>query len=84
MDWYLFPRKISATEAVAAGFVGWSAPATWFHSMVQDAATHLATSPPPALRAIKENFEDAVTLPLGEYLDRETARHVGVRHGQER
>jgi enoyl-CoA hydratase/carnithine racemase len=41
---------------------------------VDDVATRLAAMPPNAARLMKENLDDALTLPLGAYLDAETAR----------
>jgi 2-(1,2-epoxy-1,2-dihydrophenyl)acetyl-CoA isomerase len=78
-DWCLRPRKISSAEALTAGFVSSVEAPGDFVPAVSALSAELASRNSAALKALKENFRDAQTWPLKEYLDRETARHVGVR-----
>jgi len=46
-------------------------------------AARLAAMPPTAARLMKQNLDDAVTLPLHEYLDAETERFAQCSGSEE-
>ena len=76
-DWLMRPRKIPAAEARSVGFVSdvvsseelFPAAAQWAHRL---AAT------PVAVRAIRQNLQEASTAALPDHLDREAERFVSA------
>jgi 2-(1,2-epoxy-1,2-dihydrophenyl)acetyl-CoA isomerase len=66
--------RVDAAEAERIGLVSAVLDDERLRDHVDDVATRLAAMPPNAARLMKENLDDALTLPLGAYLDAETAR----------
>jgi 2-(1,2-epoxy-1,2-dihydrophenyl)acetyl-CoA isomerase len=66
--------RVDADEAHRIGLVSDVLDDDAVRDHVDAIATRLAAMPPSAARLMKQNLDDALTLPLGEYLDRETAR----------
>ncbi|HET6501688.1 MAG TPA: enoyl-CoA hydratase-related protein [Amycolatopsis sp.] len=81
--WYLLPDKVSAEEADRLGLVSILCEDDTFDRTGSDTVERLATSAPPALRAIKRNLVDYAAVPLKEYLDHEAVRHATVRASPE-
>lgn len=66
--------RVDADEALRIGLVSAVVDDGALRGHVDAIATRLATTPPTAARLMKENLDDALTLPLDEYLDAETQR----------
>jgi 2-(1,2-epoxy-1,2-dihydrophenyl)acetyl-CoA isomerase len=81
IDWFLRPRRISSSEAQSAGFVTVLAEPEEFVDSVLTCAQHLSRSGRDVLSAIKANFRESEFASFHKYLNRETVRHVRVRHG---
>ena len=74
---YLLATRFDAGTALQHGLVSEvldSAQA--LQARVEEIATRLAQSPPLALRRMKANLNDALTLPFSAALDREAERHA--------
>jgi 2-(1,2-epoxy-1,2-dihydrophenyl)acetyl-CoA isomerase len=67
-------ERVDADEAHRIGLVSAVLDDDRLRSHVDAVATRLAAMPPHAARAMKQNLDDALLLPLGAYLDAETAR----------
>jgi 2-(1,2-epoxy-1,2-dihydrophenyl)acetyl-CoA isomerase len=78
-DWLLRPRKSPAAEAEARGFASVLAPAGAFDDTVADVVEQITSLRPEAVSGALVNFREAEFLPLPDYLDRESGRHVDVR-----
>lgn len=72
----LLPRKFTAQEALEMGFVSRVYEPAAFDASVAELVSEMAERNPVALRDIKANLVDAETLPLVDYIERETERHV--------
>jgi len=70
----LLGERVDADEALRIGLVGAVLDDDALRSHVDTIAARLAATPPNAARSMKQNLDDALTLPLGAYLDVETAR----------
>jgi len=70
----LLGDRVGADEALRIGLVSAVVDDDALLAHVADVAGRLDGMPPTATRHMKANLEDALTLPLGEYLDRETER----------
>jgi 2-(1,2-epoxy-1,2-dihydrophenyl)acetyl-CoA isomerase len=70
----LLGDRVDAEEALRIGLVSAVVDDDALRGHVAGIADRLAGMPPIATRLMKANLDDAVTLPLGEYLDRETER----------
>jgi len=70
----LLGDRVDADEAFRIGLVSAVVDDDALRAHVGEIADRLAAMPPTAARLMKANLDDAVTLPLGEYLDRETER----------
>ncbi len=66
--------RVDADEAHRIGLVSGVAGDDALRAHVDAIAARLAAMPPNAARSMKQNLDDALTLPLGAYLDVETAR----------
>jgi 2-(1,2-epoxy-1,2-dihydrophenyl)acetyl-CoA isomerase len=66
--------RVDADEAHRIGLVSEVLDDDALRDHVDAVAARLATMPPGAARLMKRNLDDALTLPLGEYLDAETVR----------
>ena len=67
-------ERVDADEAHRIGLVSGVVDDDALRDHVGTIAARLAAMPPNAARAMKQNLDDALTLPLGPYLDVETAR----------
>jgi len=67
-------ERIDAGEAERIGLVSAVLDDGALLDHVEAVAARLATMPPNAARTMKQNLDDALTLPLGAYLDVETTR----------
>jgi 2-(1,2-epoxy-1,2-dihydrophenyl)acetyl-CoA isomerase len=70
----LLGDRVGADEAWRIGLVSEVVDDDALLDHVAGIAARLAEMPPTATRLMKANLDDALTLPLGEYLDRETER----------
>lgn len=70
----LLGDRVTADEALRIGLVTAVVDDEELTPHVAGIAARLAGMPPTATRLMKANLDDAVTLPLAEYLDRETER----------
>jgi 2-(1,2-epoxy-1,2-dihydrophenyl)acetyl-CoA isomerase len=75
------PRKLSAAELRDAGFLSAVFPPADFTAQAGRLVAELAGRGGEALRLVKQNLLDAERLPLGPYLDLETARHQDMFRG---
>jgi 2-(1,2-epoxy-1,2-dihydrophenyl)acetyl-CoA isomerase len=67
-------ERVDADEAERIGLVSAVLDDGALREHVDAVAVRLAAMPPNAARAMKQNLDDALTLPLGAYLDAETTR----------
>ncbi len=67
-------ERVDADEAHRIGLVSDVLDDDALHDHVDAITARLAAMPPNAARSMKQNLDDALTLPLGAYLDAETAR----------
>jgi 2-(1,2-epoxy-1,2-dihydrophenyl)acetyl-CoA isomerase len=67
-------ERVGADEALRIGLVSSVLDDDALLDRVDAIAARLAAMPPTAARLMKQNLDDAVTLPLHEYLDVETER----------
>jgi 2-(1,2-epoxy-1,2-dihydrophenyl)acetyl-CoA isomerase len=72
---YFFPNKFDAAEAERIGLVSRVFPDESFREEVAAIAARIAQQAPLALRAMKQNFLAAESMPLREYISLETERH---------
>jgi 2-(1,2-epoxy-1,2-dihydrophenyl)acetyl-CoA isomerase len=70
----LLGERVLADDALRFGLVSEVLDDDALAGRVDVVAARLAGMPPTAARLMKQNMNDAVTLPLGPYLDAETAR----------
>lgn len=75
------PRKFTAAELRDLHFIAAVFPQADFERETDRFAADLAGRGGHALRLLKQNLLDAERLPLGEYLDVETARHQELFRG---
>lgn len=75
---FLLGDRFTAQEAERIGLVHAVLPDAALAARVGEVAARLAAASPAALDAMKANLNDAETLPLAAYLDRETERFVAV------
>jgi 2-(1,2-epoxy-1,2-dihydrophenyl)acetyl-CoA isomerase len=75
-DLYMLTGRFDAAEAFRIGLVSRLFPEAEFEAGVDEIATKLINTAPIALRSMKANFLDAERLPLREFIDLETSRHV--------
>ncbi|GGC11522.1 enoyl-CoA hydratase [Novosphingobium endophyticum] len=80
----LFPERFGGKEALAMGLVNRLFAPDELHEAVLSIAGDLAARDPLALRLIKANSLSAERLPIGEYIDIETARHLETTDRPER
>ena len=66
--------RVDAEEALRIGLVSAVLDDGALRGHVDAIAARLAATPPTAARLMKQNLDDALTLPLGPYLDVETER----------
>jgi 2-(1,2-epoxy-1,2-dihydrophenyl)acetyl-CoA isomerase len=66
--------RIAADEAHRIGLVSGVLDDDALLDHAAEVAARLAGMPPNAARSMRQNLDDALTLPLGEYLDAETVR----------
>lgn len=71
-----FPGRFGGEDALAMGLVNRLFAAETLHDETMALARQLAARDPLALRLMKANCLSAETLPIGEYIDIETARHL--------
>jgi 2-(1,2-epoxy-1,2-dihydrophenyl)acetyl-CoA isomerase len=70
----LLGDRVDAEEARRIGLVSAAVDDDALAADIDVIALRLAGMPPTAARLMKQNLNDAVALPFGEYLDAETAR----------
>lgn len=71
-----FPERFAADEAHALGLINRLHPAETLHEAALAMAQELCARDPLALRLMKANCVSAETLPLAEYIQIETRRHI--------
>lgn len=71
-----FPRRIDGEEALSIGLVTRLFEPGELHGRALELATELTERDPLALRLAKANCISAETLPIAEYIDIESARHL--------
>jgi 2-(1,2-epoxy-1,2-dihydrophenyl)acetyl-CoA isomerase len=67
-------ERVDADEAHRIGLVSEVLDDNALRDHVEAVTARLASMPPNAARSMKQNLDDALTLPLGAYVDAETAR----------
>src|SRR5207247_8352281 len=73
---FLLAERFGAAEAHRIGLVSSVHAPDDLLPHVRSVADRIVSLPPLTIRAIKENQNEALDLPFGEMLDRESARHV--------
>jgi 2-(1,2-epoxy-1,2-dihydrophenyl)acetyl-CoA isomerase len=79
----LLGERVDADEALRIGLVSEVLDDDALTGHVDVIAARLAGMPPTAARLMKQNLDDAVTLPLHEYLDAETERFAQCSGSEE-
>jgi len=78
---FLLGDRFGAAQAREYGLVHRVLPDEDLLPGVREVATRLTSQSPSALRVMKENLNDALLLPLADYLDREVERFAAVSRG---
>ena len=73
---YMLGGRFDAAEALRIGLVSRLYAEAEFEAGVDEIATRLVNTAPIALRSMKANFLDAERLPLRDFIDLETQRHI--------
>ena len=79
----LLGERVGAEEAVRIGLVSSVLDDDALRDRVDAIAARLAAMPPTAARLMKQNLDDAITLPLHEYLDVESERFAECSGSEE-
>ena len=79
----LLGERVGAEEALRIGLVSSVFDDDALRDRVDAIAARLAAMPPTAARLMKQNLDDAITLPLPEYLDVETERFAECSGSEE-
>jgi 2-(1,2-epoxy-1,2-dihydrophenyl)acetyl-CoA isomerase len=74
---YLLSDRVSAEAAYGLGLISGLYADDQLMPMVRGVAAKIVSSAPLAMRAIKENLNDAEVLSFADVLDNEVRRHVG-------
>lgn len=72
------PSKVTADEALRIGLVARVFPDETFRADVEDVVQTLLAKSPTALRGLKQHYVDAERMPLGEFVDHESRRHLEI------
>ena len=73
---YFMPDKFKGEDAERIGLVSKSFPDETFRKEVDAIVDRLAQSAPLALVEMKKNFVNAESMPLRQYIELETERHI--------
>jgi 2-(1,2-epoxy-1,2-dihydrophenyl)acetyl-CoA isomerase len=79
----LLGERVGVEEALRIGLVSSVFDDDALRERVDAIAARLAAMPPTAARLMKQNLDDAITLPLPEYLDVETERFAECSGSEE-
>jgi 2-(1,2-epoxy-1,2-dihydrophenyl)acetyl-CoA isomerase len=79
----LLGERVDADEALRIGLVSAVLDDDVLAARVDGIAARLAAMPPTAARLMKQNLDDAISLPLGPYLDAETERFAECSGSEE-
>ena len=85
-DLSFLPRKVDSEEALRIGLVARVFADETFRDETEQFAAALLKKSPTALRGLKENYIAAERMPLSEFVDHETERHLVIAssdHAQE-
>jgi 2-(1,2-epoxy-1,2-dihydrophenyl)acetyl-CoA isomerase len=80
-DWSFRPRRVGADEALVLGLASEVFPDDSFKNMTGELVKALLRKAPSALRGMKQNYLAAERLPLGEFVELEAHRHLGLMTG---
>lgn len=72
------PSKITAEEALRIGLVARVFPDESFHDDVEDVLRALLATSPTALRGLKQHYVDGERMPLAEFVEHESRRHLEI------
>lgn len=72
------PGKITAEEALRIGLVARVFPDESFRDDVEDVLHALLAKSPTALRGLKQHYIDAERMPLAEFVEHESRRHLEI------
>lgn len=72
------PGKITAEEALRIGLVARVFPDESFRDDVEDVLRALLAKSPTALRGLKQHYVDAERMPLTEFVEHESRRHLEI------
>lgn len=72
------PGKVTADEAKRIGLVARVFPEETFRAEVEDVVSSLLAKSPTALRGLKQHYVDAERMPLAEFVDHESRRHLEI------
>jgi 2-(1,2-epoxy-1,2-dihydrophenyl)acetyl-CoA isomerase len=75
-EMFLIPERVDAAEALRIGLVTKVVPNDELMAVARAAAERVLAGAPLTIEAMKANQNDAMDLPFGEFLDRESSRHV--------
>lgn len=72
------PGKITAEEALRIGLVARVLPEDDFRAGVEEVVASLLAKSPTALRGLKQHYVDAERMPLAEFVEHESRRHLEI------
>ena len=75
-EMFFFPEKLTGSQALELGFITRLFPRDCLHDEAEKLAQQLCDRDPLALAMMKANAVSAETLPLADYIQIETARHL--------
>lgn len=74
----LLPSKLTAEEAKRIGLVARVFPDGSFRADVEEVLASLLAKSPTALRGLKQHYVDAERMPLAEFVEHESRRHLEI------
>lgn len=72
------PSKLTADEALRIGLVARVFPEETFRDDVEEVLGSLLAKSPTALRGLKQHYVDAERMPLDEFVEHESRRHLEI------
>lgn len=72
------PGKVRADEAERIGLVARVFPEETFRADVEGVVSSLLAKSPTAMRGLKQHYVDAERMPLAEFVDHESRRHLEI------
>jgi 2-(1,2-epoxy-1,2-dihydrophenyl)acetyl-CoA isomerase len=77
-EFSFLPGKVTAEEALRIGLVARVFPDETFRPAAEEVVSSLLAKSPTALRGLKQHYVDAERMPLAEFVEHESRRHLEI------